>query len=300
MRKIGAEVAAGAAIFFAFVLFVFGFLFLKNTSLKAGRYHVQVRFDDVSGLEKSDPVSVSGLRVGKVVSFKLDGLTVIVDAELEPEIKLPSDSRAQLKSLGMVGEKFIDIVPGASPSFLNDGDIINGYTSGDLEALTGSAEGLMRHAEELIIKLKAAFDNVFDPLAQENLKETMQHVRNLSVALDRNSDHLEKLLANSDELSQNMNDILTSRKAKIEESIDNLHGTTGEIGDLTAKIDSSLTTVRSLLAKIENQEGSVGKVLGSDELYNNVRDLTVELDTLLLDLQKRPQKYINLDFIRVF
>jgi len=69
---------------------------------------------------------------------------------------------------------------------------------------------------------------------------------------------------------------------------------------LTNKMDQSMTSVQSLLAKIENEEGSVGKVIASDDLYNDLRHLTAELDTLVQDLKKRPQKYLNLGFIKVF
>ena len=61
-----------------------------------------------------------------------------------------------------------------------------------------------------------------------------------------------------------------------------------------------LTSVQNMLDKIENQEGAVGKVIYSDSLYNDFRHLTIELDALVQDLKKRPQKYLNLGFIKVF
>lgn len=261
---------------------------------------LQVRFGDVTGLEKSDRVSVSGLNIGKVKSFRLDGLDVLATLELDPEIFLPNDSHAQVKSLGMVGERFVDIVPGVAAQRLQDGDTIAGKPASDMSEIAGSLEGLMDQAEELLIKIRAAFENVFDNATQQRFKESLHHIRNLSMALDENTAHMSKTLSNLDELSTNLNEILAARRGKVETSIDNMHAASGQLEGLAHKIDQSLTTMQTLLAKIENEEGAVGKVIASDDIYEEFRVLTAELNDLVKDLKKRPQKYINLGFIKVF
>ena len=300
MRRIGSEIAAGVAIFLAFIIFVVGFLFLKNIALNTGKYNVTVRFSDVTGLERSDQVSVSGLKIGKVKSFVLDGLNVLATVELEPDVILPKDSRAEIKSLGMVGEKFIDIIPGVAPERLTDGDVIAGKPASDLSQITSSMEGLMEQAETLLAKAQNIFDNVLDDKTQHDFKESLHHIRNLASSLDKNTEELSRTMTNVDQLSQNLNEILAERRAKVETSIDNFYAASNQLDGLAKKVDQSLTSVQTLLDKIENQEGSVGKVIARDELYNDFRHLTTELDALVQDLKKRPQKYLNLGFIKVF
>ena len=300
MRRMGAEVAAGVAIFLAFVIFVAGFLFLKNVTMKAGTYTVTVKFSNVTGLEKSDGVSVSGLRVGKVKKFELDGREVLVTIQIHPGFALPKDTHAQIKSLGMVGERFIDLIPGSSPQLLEEGDTIKGTGASDFDDITGTMEGLMQQAEDLLLKIRTTFDRVLDTDAQDAIRESLLNIRNLSSVLDRNTAHLEKTLTNLDGISTNLDEILNERRAKIETSIDNFYAASGRLEGLANKVDGNLTSVQTLLSKIENQEGSVGKVIMSDELYNDFRHLTVELDELVQDLKKRPQKYLNLGFIKVF
>jgi len=200
----------------------------------------------------------------------------------------------------MVGEKFIDIRPGTSPNFLKDGDSLQGKSVSDFSDLTGSAEGLMLQAEELLGNIKIAFENIFDARGQADLKETIAHLRGLSTTLNNNSNHIAKALANIDSLSTSLNEILTARRGEVESSIKNFSEASNRLEGLTNKMDKSMTSVQSLLAKIENEEGSVGKVIASDDLYNDLRHLTAELDTLVQDLKKRPQKYLNLGFIKVF
>ncbi len=300
MRKIGAEVASGVAIFLAFIIFIAGFLFLKNTLFKTGTYTLLIEFNDITGLEPADMVSVSGLRIGKVDDFELKGLKVFVKISISPDVQLPTDSQAQIKSLGMVGEKFIDIRPGTSTNFLKDGDTLQGKSVGDFSDLTGSAEGLMLQAEDLLGNIKIAFENIFDARGQADLKETLAHLRSLSATLNNNSGHIARTLMNIDSLSTNLSEILTARRGEVESSIKNFSEASNRLEGLTSKMDKSMTSVQSLLAKIENEEGSVGKVIAKDDLYNDLRHLTAELDTLVQDLKKRPQKYLNLGFIKVF
>ncbi len=300
MRKIGSEIIVGIAIFSAFVIFVFGYLYLKNVTFKANRYSVAIHFRDVTGLEKGDFVSVSGLRIGRVQNLRLEKLSVVVDVNIDPGIEIPIDSRAQIKSLGMVGEKFIDIIPGVAEQILQDGDAIEGHNSGDLSDLSGTMETLFQQAQQLLDELRTVLHTVFDNATQRHLKETVFHLRNISSDLDDNSGHIEKILANMDGISNNLNEILSERREKVESSIDNIHRASTRFEEMTNKLDSSLTSVQTLLTKIENQEGTIGKVINRDEMYNDLRHLTAQLDTLVQDLKKRPQKYLNLGFIKVF
>ena len=300
MRKIGAEVASGVAIFLAFIILIAGFLFLKNTLFRTGTYTLLIEFNDITGLEPADMVSVSGLRIGKVDDFELRGLKVFVTISISPDVQLPTDSHAQIKSLGMVGEKFIDIRPWTSTNFLKDGDTLQGKSVSDFSDLTGSAEGLMLQAEELLGNIKIAFENIFDAQGQADLKETLAHLRSLSATLNNNSGHIARTLMNIDSLSTNLSEILTARRGEVESSIKNFSEASNRLEGLTNKMDQSMTSVQSLLAKIENEEGSVGKVIAKDDLYNDLRHLTAELDTLVQDLKKRPQKYLNLGFIKFF
>ncbi|MCG8603411.1 MlaD family protein [bacterium] len=301
MRNIGAEIASGVAIFAALVIFIFGFLYLKNVTFRADKYIVNARFEKVTGLEISDFVSVAGLRKGRVKSLALDSQNaVIVRFEIDGDVKLPNDSRAQIKSLGMVGEKFVEIIPGISTELLSEDDFIIGSNEGDLADLGGSMEGLMGEAEQFLIELRETLEVVFDAGTRQDLKASLANLRSISTAFNDNSPHIENTLTRLENISMNLDEMLTQRRSKVETSIDNLHQMSTKLDDFTDKIDRSLTSVNTLLTKIERQEGALGKVIYGDDLYNDLRQLTTELDGLVQDLKKRPQKYLNLGFIKVF
>ncbi len=89
-------------------------------------YNVSAKFLKVGGLNTGSDVRINGIKIGTVVSQKLndEDYTANVVMSLSSDIKLPSDSTASIVSDGLMGNKFIKIDPGHSKDFLKDGDVV--------------------------------------------------------------------------------------------------------------------------------------------------------------------------------
>lgn len=89
-------------------------------------YNVTAKFLKVGGLNVGSDVRINGIKIGTIVSQKLDNedYTVDVVMSVAPDIKLPVDSTASIVSDGLVGNKFIKIDPGHEEEILHDGDIL--------------------------------------------------------------------------------------------------------------------------------------------------------------------------------
>jgi phospholipid/cholesterol/gamma-HCH transport system substrate-binding protein len=89
-------------------------------------YNVTANFLKVGGLNVGSDVRINGIKIGTVVSQKLDDqdFTAKVVMSLSPELKLPVDSVASIVSDGLIGNKFIKIDPGHEEEYLKDGDIL--------------------------------------------------------------------------------------------------------------------------------------------------------------------------------
>lgn len=300
MRKLGAEVVAGITIFLAFVTFVVGYLYLKDVRIKGGRYTVVVEFDDVTGLEQSDPVRLSGMQIGRVQDLQLSNFQVRALLDINRDVQLPVDSQAKIQSVGMVGEKYVRLIPGNAGQMLEEGGVIQGTNAGDFTEMASTADSLMIQVRSLIAEIR----QILTPQMRQNIQETMTHMRSLSSALDaqaqENAAHLNNVLANLNRISTNLNTLLVDRKEALQTSIDSFHRASESLPTIADKLDSSLTSMQRLLNKIEHQEGTLGKVIANDALYNDLHHLTSELDTLVQDLKRRPQKYLNLGFIKIF
>ena len=130
---IGAVVLAVAAVF---LVFAFG---MANVGAVRG-YEVLARFDRVDGLNMGADVRLSGIKVGSIIGQHLDPKTFLAEVRMSiaPDVKLPADSSAQIISDGLLGSKFLAIIPGGDDAVIPPGGLIT-YTQSPiiLENLIG-------------------------------------------------------------------------------------------------------------------------------------------------------------------
>ena len=104
-----------------------------------GGFTLYATFDDIGGLKERAPVSVSGVKVGQVMGVELDELMrARVTLDLTPNLELPVDSSASIRTSGILGDQFIALEPGAEDDMLQAGEEI-GFTESalSLERLVG-------------------------------------------------------------------------------------------------------------------------------------------------------------------
>jgi phospholipid/cholesterol/gamma-HCH transport system substrate-binding protein len=129
----GAVVLVIAGFFIVFAYRTSGF----DDDHKVAYY---ANFDRIDGLVVGADVRISGIKVGIIKTTEVDPKTYLAKVvfTVDPQIKLPKDSSAEIASEGLLGGKFIAIVPGGDTAFIQPGGIIN-YTqsSVNLESLIG-------------------------------------------------------------------------------------------------------------------------------------------------------------------
>lgn len=120
------ELAAGA-VFFALFVALMAFVGSRQTisSRAAGTYLLHARFNVADGLGVGAPVRVAGIRVGSVISQRLDdSFGVVVTMSVSKNVRLPEDTGASIQSTSFIGAKYIELSPGGSDEYLeNGGDI---------------------------------------------------------------------------------------------------------------------------------------------------------------------------------
>lgn len=117
---VGIFVALGLAAFFMLAMKVSNF-----TDLGAGNsYQIQANFVDIGGLKARAPITVAGVRVGRVAAITLDSQTyeAVVTLAIEKAYELPTDTSASILTAGIVGEQYIGLEPGGMDEYLKDGD----------------------------------------------------------------------------------------------------------------------------------------------------------------------------------
>jgi phospholipid/cholesterol/gamma-HCH transport system substrate-binding protein len=139
MKGNGLETVLGAVVLVVAALFLF---FAYNSSqLRAVKgYELSANFEHIDGIRDGSDVRVSGIKVGSVVEARLDPKTFLatVRMNVEPSVKLPDDTVAEIVSSSLLGDKYMSLVPGGSDKDLPAGGRIKfTQSSVSLEHLIG-------------------------------------------------------------------------------------------------------------------------------------------------------------------
>ena len=104
----------------------------------AGHYNVSAQFIDIAGLKLRAPVEVAGVRIGQVDRISLNGTDALVNLQIRNEFSLRDDDIAQIRTKGIIGDKYIKISPGASDMTIESGGrIFDTESSVDFEDIIG-------------------------------------------------------------------------------------------------------------------------------------------------------------------
>lgn len=145
------EILVGAFMALGFVALFFLAMRVSNLSLTADDgYTLSARFDNIGSLRVRAPVSMSGVRIGRVAAIGFDQetyqavVTMQIDAQYD---QIPSDTFANIFTAGLLGEQYIGLDPGGSPDMLGDGDRIE-FTQSALVLEQMIGKFLLSKAEE--------------------------------------------------------------------------------------------------------------------------------------------------------
>ena len=137
MKRFNLEMSVGVFMMVGLLTIAYLTLNLGGLELFGGNYYkVHASFSSISGLKSGARVEIAGVQVGKVSHISLVDDQAKVELSLKPEVKIGSDVFASIKTQGIIGDKFVQLTPGAEEDFLQDGDEITETESAvDLEAL---------------------------------------------------------------------------------------------------------------------------------------------------------------------
>ncbi|GAA4270391.1 MlaD family protein [Hyunsoonleella aestuarii] len=298
--KLSKEVKTSILVIAGILLFIFGFNYLKGQNLLDASRTFYTEYDNVEGLALSSPVTISGNVVGKVsdIYFKEDGSgKLIVKLLVDNDFQFSKNSKAELYEAGLIGGKAIAIVPAFdnAENALSDSTLGGSVKAGlselvnqRLTPLQEKIETMMVSADSLLVNL----NDVFDENTKNNLKssiaglnETIDSFKNTSTSLNQvitnNQSNIDSVLINAKEMTSDLSKITNSiSNSNLEKTINNL--------------ESTLQNFDKILSGLEEGKGSMGKLLSDEALYNNLKDVSKEMEELLRDIKLHPKRYFRI------
>jgi len=276
MSAISTEAKVGLFVLVALILL--GYMSFRvgeqGFGLKKG-YPVNVVFDDVTGLEKDASVQIAGVEVGRVEDISLKDGKALVTLRILPNVKLEKDAKAKIKAYGILGDKYVDIVPGTPGEeyIATGGDIVKTEQQADIDKLLSELGTIAGDVMEVTASLRKAAGGAE---GEENLRAIIENTRAITEDLSRivkqNDDKLNLMVDNLSEASMEMRRAFATLN-NIVEKIDSGEGTIGQLVDNKDAFDNlneTLASLRDITDKINRGEGSVGKLINDEDTVDNL------------------------------
>ncbi|MFC4097921.1 MlaD family protein [Euzebyella saccharophila] len=296
--KLSREIKTGIIVVGGILLFILGFSYLKSSPLFENGKTLYVIYKDVGGLQTGTPVTINGFAVGNVtdISFKDRGGSLLVTLFVKSDFEFSSKSPAELYDTGIIGGKGVQIKPVFDGAQLaKSGDTLPSLTQPGLTQLVQKqltplqrkVEGAMTNADTLLRNV----NDVLDDNARKDLRETLSGLNATVASFQQSAQVLNRILSNNEgKLGTSLENFeeLTANFAKLSDSLNN-----AGLGRTLASLESSMANLNSLMARIENGDGTLGKLMKDEELYDNLNNASRELDLLLQDFRLNPKRYVN-------
>lgn len=296
--KITKEVKTGLLAIFAISLLIYGYSFLKGSDLFSSERIFYVSYNNVAGLAVSAPVTINGYAIGQVkdIKFENEKGSLLVTFKLNKDFDFSKNSIVRIYSTSVIGGNALAIIPTIDKNNIaKSGDTLIGeIEQGMLESLTSGLKPLENRMYKTLSGLDTLlynFNSVLNNDTKDNLKEAIAS--------------LNKTMKSFEGASSDLNSLLSENKPKLDSTFSYLETTTSNLANLSdslAQVDikamatnfeATLESFDAIMKKIDNGEGSIGKLVNDEKLYNNLEAASKELEELLRDLKENPKRYVH-------
>jgi phospholipid/cholesterol/gamma-HCH transport system substrate-binding protein len=250
------------------LLFYMSFKVEKFGFFREEGYDLSVIVDNATGLDTRTPVFVAGVQVGNISKISLTGYKAKVKMLVKKDLKVPVDSKVAIKSHSLLGDKYIEIIPGVDKKYFSNGDkLTNVITSPDFDQLFARFDVAAKNIGDTMGEFKGIIgenEKVNIKQSIENIQVASKDFRNI---LGKNKDDVNRIVSSTT--------VLTNKMEAIVKDVEQGKGTLG----LLVKDDSlykdakeTVSSLRSITNDIEQGKGTLGMLAKDGTLYVEVKD----------------------------
>jgi len=305
--KFSKELKAGIIALIAIIGFVVLFQFMKGRSLFTTDNIFYAKYDNVEGLAQSAPVSINGLKVGQVDKIipntSKDGkIDFLVKITVDNNFEFSKNSTLEIFEPGLMSGKEMRINLMYGGPTAKDGDTLKGAfklgTLGSLSSQVGPVKDQLQTVLYRVDSLMSSANQVVNAQNREEIRLLLANLNKTVAALQTTAGSVNSLVGNNDPKLQKVLDdaSLTMQSGKVTldkygnlaESID-----TQKLNATISNLDATVGKLNEVVAGINNGQGSLGKLMKDEELYNNLNSASNNLNSLIEDVKANPKKYVN-------
>jgi len=312
------------------VFVIIGIVILSYMSMKIGKipfkrdagYELQVRFVSASGLKEDVPVEIAGVEVGRIRHISLVDDKAQVTLWIRPDVKLTRDVTAAIRTKGILGDKYVELIPGtpSSPEMKAGDRIVQTQPTTDMDTLVT----ILGETAKDIQRITSTLTRVIGTSEGEtNFRLILDNMKDLSIALNEtiqsNRHDITRLVANLSDFSEKLKEIgdtdsddvhvivqnvreasehlqtLTAGLNQISNRINSGRGTIGKLIQNEETVDhlnNALASLNEVTRKINDGEGTLGKLVNEEETAENLNSALTGINEFI-SKEKRFRTFLD-------
>lgn len=294
--KLSKEVKTAILVILGIVFLYIGINYLKGINIFDSNNEYYTEFD-YNGLSPSSPVTIKGNPVGKINSIKYNFETgkTRVAFTVDNDLQFSKNSKVRLYELGLMGGNGIAIIPANNGELATNGDfLVSEVEEGLVKSLANNFSGLSSGLDDTLESADSLLVNLNNLVKDDSEKGIKNAIGELNATIK-----------SFKTLSYSFNSLITKNDANLTAVINNFNKVSNDLATLSSDLknveisktvktlDQTLLNVNTLLADLDKGEGTLGKLLTDDELYNNLEVASQQLQELLQDFKLNPSRYVK-------
>ncbi len=296
--KISREIKAAFIVISSLLSIIWGFSYLKGDNLLTKNKSLFFYVANAEGLSSASVVTYNGLQIGKVkaIGFDYDKKTNLIEIAVENNIPISKTSIASIYEPSPIGGKNIAIIHDDSNTEMTvhkdfiASEIKLGMLSeftNTLKPLEGKATDLLDNSNKMIVNI----NDILDEETKQNLKNSINSLNASLKDLNQTTKLINSMLSDNKENLTKTTDNLKTISANFSKVSDQL--ASANIEEAVNNLEKTLATVNNLMSDIQNGQGSMGKLMKDEKLYNNLEGVSREMELLLADFKQNPKRYVH-------
>ena len=274
-----------------FIILFFGYFWLTNRLNMKAQQNLRVLFTDVIGLETGDKIMFRGMEAGRVKTVSMHEGGILVSGKISTAIKIPVGSRFYIED-SLMGSKSLNIQPTAANEYLDLAQVQRGEKPSGMMSIIAKAAELLSRLDGILADVDAE-GGLIDQ-GERLLKDSSSTMRTANRTITELKGDISTAIGRVDSLTMQVNGFITENREPLRESIALTPAVLG-------KVNSALDSLSVLSAKLNfsanalaTGQGSAGKLLTEDDLYEKLLNSIDKLDALIADIKANPRKYVKL------
>jgi phospholipid/cholesterol/gamma-HCH transport system substrate-binding protein len=297
MAKLSPEAKVGLLVLVGSVVLLYMTLVVGKYEFGAEKgYLLSAEFESVSGLDEKAAVRMAGVKIGTVDHIELINSHAKVVMRINPDVRIQRNSQAAVKTMGLLGDRFVEIIPpprvsqeggapgggpGKQAGTLREGETIQVTVSpSDVDKLISQLSAISDDIKQVTGALRQVFGSERGVRSMEDiladLRQTTANIQDFSYTLR----------SDGSEMVMRMNELVASLNGVVGENRENLKVTMENVREASRNAELALASIESAARKIDRGEGTLGKLVSDDTMYNSVNSAAEGLSNYVARIER--------------